>query len=44
MSRVIPIKQRSIIRAQGLRIDKVIHQRRRERDLRLKHINYIRSK
>jgi len=44
MSKVLATKDKKILSNAGYRIDRIIHRRRRERDLRLKQINYVRNK
>lgn len=43
MSRVLKTNDRKILKSAGFRIDRIIHKRRRERDLRLKHIKYVKG-
>lgn len=44
MSKVLDTKEKNLLVKAGFKIDKVVHRRRRERDLRLKKVNYVRSK
>jgi len=44
MSKVIDSKEKKVLSSAGFRIDRIIHRRRRERDLRIKKIRYARSK
>lgn len=43
MSKVLGQKEKKIFSHAGLRLDKIIRRRRRERDLRLKTIKYVRN-
>ena len=45
MSKVLASRDKKVITNAGLRIDRIIHKHRRERDLRIKKINYyVRNK
>jgi len=44
MSKVLASRDKKFIINAGFRIDRIIHRRRRERDLQIKHINYVRNK
>jgi len=44
MSQVINNKTKDILSNAGFRLERIIHRRRRERDLKLKQITYVRGK
>jgi hypothetical protein len=44
MSKVIASKEKKALSYAGYRIDRIIHRRRRERDLRIKKVKYVRGK
>ncbi len=44
MSKVLASKERKMLSYAGYRIDRIIHKRRRERDLKIKKVNYVRGK
>jgi hypothetical protein len=43
MSKVIASKDKKNLSSAGLRIDRIIHKHRRERDLRINRIKYVRK-
>lgn len=44
MSKVIDSKEKKMLSIAGYRLDRIIHKRRRERDLKIKKIKFVRGK
>lgn len=44
MSKVVDNKEKNALTNAGFRLDRIIHRRRRERDLIIKKIKYVRNR